>query len=567
MEMQLQGFFDLGFRKGNPDDYEFMISAGAYPGVEFMAEGPIGKNGGSFVGASRYGFVGFLGLAGTTAQPNYSDNSFNVDFGKSKIGNFSVFGIYGTSSIDFLGKNIDKEDPFAAQDEDGYVTSSFGSIGLRHNLDIGNNSSLKTIIGFAESGNTYKNDRYYNYDTPSENKLRFLDIENSERRITFSSLFNSKLSKKTTIRAGLLFENYTLNADLTSRDRQEDNDGDGYADFVQLINNDGNYTIIQPFAQGQFRLTEKLTFNGGFHAQYFSINEQFVIEPRAALAYAVNPKNTLSFGYGIHHQSVPVPILFLSEEVNGNRVQTNRDLDLIQSQHYVLGYDVRLANKWRAKAEVYYQDIDKAAVESFPSTYSSLTEGADFGYSTDKTSLTSNGKGFNQGIEFTLEKFFSEGFYGLLTTSFFESKYKGSDGVERNSPFNNGYVVNVLGGKEFKIGKDKRNVFSIDTKFTTAGGRYYTPVDLAASSAAGYEIRDDANAFSQQYDPYLRLDLKFGIKLNSKKKKRFHQFYIDFQNITNHTNIFTKEYNRLTNSVSQKDQIGFSPDFGYKYQF
>ncbi|MDR7212335.1 TonB-dependent receptor [Flavobacterium piscis] len=563
----IAGVFDLGFRKGNPDDYEFMISAGAYPGLEFMAEGPLGKKGGSFVAAARYGFVGVLGLAGTDAQPNYSDISFNVDFGKSKLGNFSVFGIYGTSNIDFLGEKIDKEDPFAAQDEDSFVTSSFGSVGLKHNLDIGSNSTLKTIIGFADSGNSYKNDRYYNYDTPTENKLRFSDIDNSESRITFSTLFNSKLNKKTTIRAGLLFENYTLNADLASRDRQQDNDGDGYADLIQLIDNDGNYNIVQPFAQGQFRLTEKLTFNGGIHAQYFSINEQFVFEPRTALSYAINPRNTVSFGYGLHHQSVPVPILFLSENLNGNRVQTNKNLDLVQSQHYVLGYDVRLANKWRGKFELYYQQIDKAAVESFPSSYSSLTEGADFGYSIDKTSLISNGKGHNQGIEFTVEKFFSEGFYGLFTTSLFESKYEGSDGIERNSLFNNSYVINILGGKEFKIGKAKKNVFSIDTKFTTAGGRYYTPVDLAASSTAGYEIRDDANAFSQQYDPYLRCDVKFGIKFNSKKKKRFHQFYIDLQNVTNNTNIFIKEYNRLTNSVNQKDQIGFSPDFGYKFQF
>jgi hypothetical protein len=563
----IAGVFDLGFRKGNPDEYEYMISAGAYPGLEFMAEGPLGKKGGSFVAAARYGFVGITGLAGTDAQPNYSDISFNVDFGKSKLGNFSVFGIYGVSDIDFLGDKIDKEDPFAAQDEDSYVTSGFASFGLKHNLEIGSKSYLKTIVGYSNANNSYKNFRYYNYDTPTENRLPFSDIKNDENRFTFSTLFNSKINKKITFRAGLLYENYTLDAKMSSRDRQQDSDGDGFPDFVPLINNNGNYNVVQPFAQGQFRLTEKLTFNAGIHGQYFSINEQFVFEPRTALSYAVNPKNTVSFGFGIHHQSVPVPILFLNEFVNGAQVQTNKNLDLVQSQHYVLGYDVRLANKWRGKVELYYQDISKAAVESFPSSYSSLTEGADFGYSIDKTSLVSKGTGFNKGIEFTVEKFFSEGYYALFTTSLFESKYKGSDNIERNSPFNNGYVINLLGGKEFKVGKAKRNVFSIDTKFTTAGGRYYTPVDLAASNNAGYEIRDDANAFSKQYDAYLRLDVKFGIKLNSKNKKRFHQFYIDLQNVTNNTNVFTREYNRLTNSVNQKDQIGFSPDFGYKFQF
>ncbi len=92
----------------------------------------------------------------------------------------------------------------------------------------------------------------------------------------------------------------------------------------------------------------------------------------------------------------------MNETINGSPVQTNKDLDLVQSQHYVLGYDMRLARKWRAKAEIYYQQINKAGVQSFPSSYSTLTEGADFSYSIDKTSLVSKGTGHNQGVEFTL---------------------------------------------------------------------------------------------------------------------------------------------------------------------
>jgi hypothetical protein len=354
---------------------------------------------------------------------------------------------------------------------------------------------------------------------------------------------------------------------LNDRDKQDDNDGDGQPDFVNLIDNDGSYSIIQPYAMGQFRLTEKLTFNAGLHGQYFSLNEEFVFEPRTALTYAINNKSSVNIGYGLHHQNVTAPLLFLNENIGGNLVQSNKNLDLTRSAHYVIGYDLRFADKWRAKVEVYYQDIDKAAVEKTPSGYSSLTEGASFGFTVDKNSLVSKGTGFNQGVEFTLEKFFSKGYNLLFTTSLFESKYTGSDGIERNSPFNNGYVINALAGKEFKIGKAKKNIFSINTKFTTAGGRYYTPVDLAASQAAGYEIRDETNAYSEQYDAYLRLDLKFGFKFNSKKKKRSHQFYVDLQNVTDNSNVFSRDFNRVTQQVNQIDQIGFQPDFGYRFQF
>lgn len=563
------GVFDLGLRKGNSKEYEYAVGVAAFPGIEAMAEGPLGKKGGSFLAAVRYGIVGPLGLAGTTAQPNYSDISFNVDFGKGKFGNLSVFGILGNSNIDLIGKDVElsDDDLFATRDEDSFVTSGFGVIGLKHVLDIGSMSFLKTIISSSTSSNTFEEDRYFNLETPDAFKLRFTEADNTESRLTFSTLFNTKISNKITFRAGLLLENFSLESKLSDRDRQEDNDGDGQPDFVNLISNDGSYSIVQPYAMGQFRLTEKLTLNGGIHAQYFSLNEQFVFEPRTALTYAISTRSSLNVGYGLHHQNVAAPLLFLNETINGNQVQTNKDLDLVRSQHYVLGYDLRFADTWRAKFEIYYQAIDRAAVEATSSSYSSLTEGADFGFSIDKTSLVSKGKGSNQGIEFTLEKFFSKGYNVLFTTSVFESKYEGSDGIERDSPFNNGYVINALAGKEFKIGKAKKNVFSINTKFTTAGGRYYTPVDLQASIAEGYEIRDDTRAYSQQYDAYLRIDLKFAIKLNSSKKKRSHQFYVDFQNITNNSNVFSLDYNRLTQQVNQIDQIGFQPDFGYRFQF
>ncbi|MFY8181377.1 MAG: TonB-dependent receptor [Flavobacterium sp.] len=563
------GVFDLGLRKGNNKEYEYSVGVAAFPGAELMAEGPLGKKGGSFLVAGRYGIVGSLGLAGTTAQPNYNDFSFNVDFGKSKFGNFSVFGIFGNSNIDLIGKDVElsSDDLFATRDEDAFVTSGFGVFGLKHTIDIGSKSYLKTVISGSTTSETFENDRYFNLETPTEFKLRWTEVDNSENRFTFSTLFNSKISKKFTFRTGLLLENYSLENTLFDRDRQDDNNGDGQPDFVNLINNDGSFSIIQPYAMGQFRLTEKLTFNAGLHGQYFSLNEEFVFEPRTSLTYAINTKSSINIGYGLHHQNVAAPLLFLNENINGNLVQSNKNLDMTRSAHYVLGYDLRFADKWRAKVEVYYQAIDKAAVEKSPSSYSSLTEGADFGFSIDKNSLVSTGTGFNQGVEFTLEKFFSKGYNLLFTTSLFESKYTGSDGIERDSPFNNGYVINALAGKEFKIGKAKKNIFSINTKFTTAGGRYYTPVDLAASQAAGFEIRDEANAFSEQYDAYLRLDLKFGFKFNSKKKKSSHQFYVDLQNITDNSNVFSRDFNRVTQQVNQIDQIGFQPDFGYRFQF
>jgi len=167
----------------------------------------------------------------------------------------------------------------------------------------------------------------------------------------------------------------------------------------------------------------------------------------------------------------------------------------------------------------------------------------------------------------TIERFFSKGFYSLITTSIFDSKYKGSDGIERNTAFNNGYVVNLLAGKEFKFKPESRYTFTFDTKLTTAGGRYFTPVDLEASRIAQTEIEIDALAFSERFDPYFRFDVKFGFKMNSKKRRVSHQFFMDIQNVTNRDNIFARRYNRQTNQVNNAYQLGFFPDFMYRVQF
>ena len=196
-----------------------------------------------------------------------------------------------------------------------------------------------------------------------------------------------------------------------------------------------------------------------------------------------------------------------------------------------------------------------------------MTEGADFAFSQDKVNLVNEGTGFNQGIELTLERFYSKGYYVLATASVFESKYEGSDGVERNTPFNNGYVLNVLGGKEWEFGQSKQHAFVLNGRVTTAGGRWYTPVDLEASRAINFEVLDQANAFSKQYEAYFRMDVKAGVKINSTKRKLSHQFYLDFQNVTNRENIFALRYNRLTNDINRVNQVGFFPDFLYRVQF
>jgi hypothetical protein len=222
---------------------------------------------------------------------------------------------------------------------------------------------------------------------------------------------------------------------------------------------------------------------------------------------------------------------------------------------------------WRVKAEVYYQLLSDVSVTITPSSFSMLNSGASFSPN-EQGYLVNSGTGTNYGVELTIEKFFTKGYYGLITGSLYESKYKGSDDVEHNTAFNGKFVYNILFGKEFKVGKEKRNIFSFDLKMTQAGGRYYTPVDLVASRAAHEQVvQGDAYAFSQRNPNFFRLDVKTGFTLNSKTKKVSQSLFFDIQNVTNNKNVFAQRYNPITGTINTAYQIGLFPNFVYKVQF
>ncbi len=565
--------FDVKFRNGNTDTYEFTAQASAFSGAEIMAEGPLSKNNqSSFLVSYRYG-IASLAATGTSAIPYYQDLSFKLNFGESKLGRFELFGMGGLSSIDFFGDEIDENDLFADPTQDAFVSNSLGLIGLNHTIRFNNTSYLKTTIGTTLMTSDYEQDNYIYDDQDAETgKYRATEVEDEEMRYTISTQYNKKFNARFNLRAGAMVQAYHLKSHVKDRDMRveiPDNDGDGVPDyFIPVRDIDEISPLVEVYAQGEYKFTDNLSWNLGLHNQYSDYNGANSIEPRTGLSWQFQPRQRVSLAYGLHSQLVPFPILVYEEETStGVFERTNSDLDFMKSHHLVLAYDFRFADNWRFKAEAYYQQLFNVPIELVPSSYSVLNEGADFIFN-ERGSLVSEGDGFNYGLELTVEKFFSNGYYLLATGSFYESKYEGSDGVERNTGFNNNYVLNGLFGKEWAVGKTKKNAITFDTKITTTGGTPYTPIDLEATRANdGREVYLEDRAYSERYEEYFRLDVKFGFRINSKKSKVSHQFFVDLQNVTDRENVFLDRYNPVTDQIDTVTQTGFFPDFMYRLQF
>lgn len=563
----LSGVFDIGFRSGNKDNYEATLQLAAFSGLEALVEGPLNSNKtSSFVLSFRNSFVGLadaMGIPiGTNATPDYRDLSFKLDFGRTKFGKFELFGILGTSDITFLAVEADPNDLFSEPDADASAESRLGIIGLKHTALIDKNTYVRTVLSASHAKNDFILERYI--DDGFETKLQYGSANDLVDRQVLSTYVNSKRNSKLTFRGGINIERFDISSLGTDRDGNDDLNGDGLPDLVTVRDINDDMYLYEIYLHEKYKLNPKWTLQAGIHSQFLSLSQKGTIEPRVGLTFEPNAKDKFNFGYGQHSQMVPFPFLLQTADTNDGPIFLNKDLDFIKAHHIVLGWDRKLADSWRSKVEVYYQSLYEVPVEVSPTSFSSLNYGADFGFPVTEK-LTNDGSGYNYGVELTIEKFFSNGYYGLLTGSLFDSKYKGSDDIERRTAFSNNYVANLLAGKEFNLGKN--NKLTTDFKFTMAGGRRFTPVDLESSRISNSQILFDEEAFSGRYPYYMRIDFKIGVALNSSKRKFSQQFFLDFQNLTNRENVFVNRYNRLTNEVNTVLQSGFFPDLLYRVQF
>jgi hypothetical protein len=546
------GVFDLKMRKGNDEKHEFLVQMG-FNGFELGAEGPFNKKkNSSFLVNYRYSTLAVfkalnIDFGTGDAVPQYQDITFKTDFATEKFGKFSFWGIGGLSYVALLESDKKSgQDIYGYSARDTYFRSNVGASGISHTYLFKNNAYIKTNIGVSGQYNNIIADRIdTSFKTPKNLKPEYRQTTKNIR-YSFNTTYNKKFNSRDFVNTGIYAELYnTLFVD-------SNDNFFGANTFVTLRNYKGTTSLIRGFAQWQHKFSDNLLFNAGISNQFFLLNNSNAIEPRIGLKYSINSKQSLSLGGGLHSQLQPIYVYFASDTINGKTVETNRGLDFTRAAHGVIAYDNSFAQNFRIKTEIYYQYIFNAPVKNFPSYFSALNLGADFN-SPNVNNLVSKGTGQNYGVEITLEKFYSKGYYLLFTSSLFESKYKGSDNITRNTAFNGNYVFNLLGGKEFKI--NQKHVLSIDVRATYAGGKRFTPIDLEASKAEKDEVRDGTRAFELQYADYFRLDIKPGYRFNTKRVT--HEFTIDIQNVTRNANVFQQSYDIKNQTIKTDYQLRF----------
>lgn len=574
--------FDLRMRSGNNEQHEFTGQIGMM-GIEAFGEGPIGphpnplprrqagspKERGnltarapSYIINYRYATVAVLqkmGLdIGTIAVPQYHDLAFKLNFPAPKS-NFSVFGLAGYSSSITIQSTITDtavKDLYSDFPTDDIFRTGRATLGANWGKSVSSKTYLNIhAAGIIDASSSHvdvvhchiENGQYV-VDSITFRR-EFLD---QLHRIEAGGYISTKPKPGRVLKAG-------VDCSTMLFDFFEHTNATGTPAFDRFDYH-GWSVLVQPFVEYKTHAGEKIEIVSGLHGAYLTLNGSKSIEPRFGLRWSVSKRQNVSLGAGLHSQ-MQLPYYYLPRVMlsNGDFYLSNINLDFFRSAHLVAGYQRIFGKSVRVKTEVYFQYLYKIPVQSYPSSFSQLNEGEDYSdYIPD--SLVSEGIGRNMGVELTIERFFSKGYFFLLTGSLFDAIYKGSDSIWRSTAFNGRYAANAVAGKEFTWGKQTKSTLGISAKVVTTGGRRATPIDTAASVAAGRAIYIDSLRNSFQLRPYFRTDLRISYRLSARKVT--HEIGLDLINLFDTRNILRRTY--LDGQILEVTQLGFLPVMYYR---
>lgn len=522
----LSSVFEFKQKRGNSNRVQGNIRLS---GTELATtfDGPIGKSGKTtFLASARRSYLQLLFKAiDLPIRPNYWDFQYKISHQLSKKTTLTLLGVGAIDEFNFAA-------PKEATPEKLYVLNSNPSI-QQWNYTIGASVRHQLMNGYwnlAISRNAFNNqlDKYENNLGPIRGNrtlaLKSSEVEN-KLRFDVNQTFNGfKLS-------------YGLVAQLVSFNNNTN----------QLISNaivDNNNNIVQPainynftsniqfarmgaFTQvGKRFLENRLGLSAGirFDQNTFTqtgMNPLKTLSPRVAASYVITDKITLNASIGTYFKMLPYTALGYR---NNNNELVNKNTDYTRSTHYVAGFEYLPSSATRFTLEGFYKQYNNVPV-SVRNGISLSNQGADFNVLGNEA-VNTTGKGKAYGFEFFAQQKLTQRFYGVLSYTWFVSKYTNANNTYTSSSWDNRHLLSAVIGY-----KMKRN-WEIGLKFRYQGGVPYTPYDLIASRqnylALGTGIPDYTNINTQRLNAFNSSDIRID------KKWYYKRFTLDlFVDITN----------------------------------
>lgn len=533
---KLSSVLNINLRDGRKDKIggKGTISASQFG---FNLEGPITQKS-NFILSARRSYLDFIFKAADFAfVPEYYDVLLKADFEPHTKNSFSFLFISAFDNVKFFNDTEDQRydnSTVLGTDQIQYVAG----ITYRHLFDIGffNLAISRNYVDFdSRQSDSLLNPIFTNKSKEEENSLR--------ADLVF------KLSNKSELNFGgtakLIEADYDIlfPTFITS-----------FGDSLPLtsLKTENVYSKFGLYTNYNAIYFNRLTVNVGVRSDIFTaLNKKVYFSPRLSLSYALSNLTNLNFSTGIYHQS---PSYIWLEAF-----ESNKDLEMIKVNQFVLGFDHRISADALLKVEAFYKDYNNYPTSTIRPYLVLANTGAGFAGSDDNFSsfglepLTDDGFGNARGVELSLQKKLSEiPYYGIFSLTYSQSDYTALDGIERPGSYDQNWIINLSGG--YKLDK----FWEFSTRFRFASGRPYTPFNFdGTQNIADYNTKRLKSAHSLD----IRVDKRWyfaGWTLIT---------YIDIQNIYNQKNQSGIRWDRREMRTDESSSIGILPSIGISAEF
>ena len=255
----------------------------------------------------------------------------------------------------------------------------------------------------------------------------------------------------------------------------------------------------------------------------FTLNNNFFenLSPRIALSWSISEddkwKVNLTSG---RYFKIPTYTSLGFKNLSNNFI--NNDSEYTRSDHLVFGIEYNNTDSSRFSLEAFNKKYYNYPV-SVNDMVSLANKGGDFEVLGNEDVSTS-GRGKSYGIEFLYQQKLKNNFYGILSYTFFYSKFSGFDEVFLPSVWDNRNLISFTGG--YKLKKN----WEISSKLRFTDKTPYAPINNKLSSQSYPEIVFDYSQLGNYYlDSFLKLDVRIDKRWNFKTTSM--NFYIDIENL------------------------------------
>jgi len=533
---KLSSVLRIDLREGRKDKIggKALVSASQF-GLNL--EGPVNDKS-NFIFSIRRSYLDFIfNAAGFNFVPEYYDLLTKYTYDIDNSNKISYLFIGALDRVKFNNNNstdIFDNSRILGDDQNQYVTG----ISFRH---LFNKGFFKLALSRDYvSYNSFQNDTLLNPIFRNKSK-------EAEHELKADIVF--KLSSNTELNFGTSAKYIKYKSDILFPDKFVTTFGDTLP-VTQVSVND-NFYKLGIYGLYSTNLFARLYLNFGLRGDYFNgIDHKFTISPRFSASYAFNDLTSLNFSTGIYRQD-PSYIWLTFDK--------NKILRQIQVNQYILGIKHLLTENTQLKLEGFYKDYSKYPASKLRTYLVLANTGAGFPGAADNFStfglepLSSEGKGFARGIEFSAQKKSANNKdYGILSVTYSETHFTAIDGIERVGKYDQTWIISLSGGYIFNEN------WEASMKFRYATGNPYTPYNFDGT-------QNISDYLTERLSPTHSLDLRVDRRWNFERWSLI--AYVDVQNVYNHKNVNNVKWDYSKMQMDKQADIGILPSIGISLEF